>query len=145
MADSDPIQISSRLAVPRDELELRATRSSGPGGQHVNTSSTRVELVWDVAASPSLDDATRERLLTRLAPRLDTTGRLRLVAQAERSQYRNREAVIERFAEVVAAALVERKARKATKPSKASKRKRLDEKKKRGVLKEMRKKPGRDE
>lgn len=145
MADYDPIQISPRLAVPRDELELRATRSSGPGGQHVNTSSTRVELVWDVASSPSLDDVTRERLLTRLATRLDTTGKLRLVAQAERSQFRNREAVIERFAQVVAAALVERKARKATRPTKASKRKRLDEKKKRGVLKETRKKPGRDE
>lgn len=145
MADSDPIQISPRLAVPRDELELRATRSSGPGGQHVNTSSTRVELVWDVASSPSLDDATRERLLTRLANRLDTTGKLRLVAQAERSQFRNREAVIERFAQVVTAALVEQKARKATRPTKASKRKRLDEKKKRGVLKETRKKPVRDE
>ena len=145
MADSDPILISSRLAVPRDELELRATRSSGPGGQHVNTSSTRVELVWDVASSPSLDDAMRERLLTRLATRLDSSGKLRLVAQAERSQYRNREAVIERFAQVIAAALVEQKLRKATRPTKASKRKRLDEKKKRGVLKETRKKPGRDE
>ena len=85
-----------------------------------------MELVWDIAASPSLDDGLRAVLLARLETRVDTAGRLRLVAQGERSQYRNREAVIERFATVIAAALVERKKRKATKPTRASKARRLD-------------------
>ena len=141
MADSDPIRISSRLSVPRDELELRATRSGGPGGQHVNTSSTRIELTWDVATSPSLDDELRARLLARLATRLDGTGRLRLVAQGARSQLRNREEVLERFAAIIAAAMVEPKKRKATKPTKASKRARLDAKKKRSELKKQRGRP----
>ena len=141
MADFDPIRISSRLSVPRDELELRATRSGGPGGQHVNTSSTRIELTWDVATSPSLDDALRARLLARLATRLDGTGRLRLVAQGARSQLRNREEVLERFAGIIAAAMVEPKKRKATKPTKASKRARLDAKKKRSELKKQRGRP----
>ena len=138
MADGDLIRISARLAIPHDELELRATRSSGPGGQHVNTSSTRVELVWDVAGSPSLDDGMREVLMRRLATRLDSRGRIRLVAQAERSQLRNREAVIERFAETIAKALVEPKVRKATKPTRSSKMARLDSKKKRSQLKRQR-------
>ena len=77
----DILRLSARVAIPRDELTLRASRSGGPGGQHVNTSSTRIELVWNVLDSPSLDDATRAHLLTRLASRLDTRGALRLVAQ----------------------------------------------------------------
>ena len=76
MADSDPIEISAGVLVPREELVLRASRSSGPGGQHVNTSSTRIELVWDIAASPSLDDDTRARLLQRLASRVDSAGKM---------------------------------------------------------------------
>lgn len=141
MADGDPIRLSAHLEIPRDELLLKATRSGGPGGQHVNTSSTRIELVWDVASSPSLDESTRAHLLSRLATRLDTQGRLRLVAQAERSQYRNREEVLERFAEILMRALVVPKARKATKPSRASKLRRLDAKKHRGALKRDRKAP----
>lgn len=135
MADADPIEITPRLAIPRDEVTLRATRSGGPGGQHVNTSSTRIELTWSVADSPSLAPEQRERLLQRLAPRLDRHGTLRLVAQAERSQHRNREAVLERFAEVVAAALVVPKVRRATRPTAASKRARLDDKRKRSAIK----------
>lgn len=141
MADGDPIAISPSLAIPREELTLKATRSGGPGGQHVNTSSTRIELAWDVALSPSLDDETRAWLLHRLASRLDSAGRLRLVAQDERSQLRNREAVVERFAEIVRQALVRPKVRKATRPSKAAKAKRLDEKRKRGAVKRERRKP----
>ncbi|MEO5825908.1 MAG: alternative ribosome rescue aminoacyl-tRNA hydrolase ArfB [Gemmatimonadales bacterium] len=144
MADSDAIWISSRLELPRGELSLRATRSSGPGGQHVNTSSTRVELVWDVAESPSLNEHMRATLLRRLASRLDTSGRLRLVSQAERSQFRNREEVVERFTRMIAAALVEPKVRRATKPTKGSKERRITAKKRRGALKRDRRQTGED-
>lgn len=141
MADGDPIRLSAHLEIPRDELTLKATRSGGPGGQHVNTSSTRIELVWDVAASPSLDENTRSHLLARLSSRLDSQGRLRLVAQAERSQLRNREEVLERFADILTRALVVPKIRKATKVSRASKAKRLDAKKRRGAIKRERRPP----
>lgn len=141
MASDEPLRINDHLAIPMAEFELRATRSGGPGGQHVNTSSTRIELVWDVAASPSLDEAQRTRLLERLASRLDSAGRLRLVAQGERSQLRNREAVLARLATVVRQALVVPRKRKATRPTKASKEKRLTQKKQRGQLKRQRRQP----
>ena len=118
---------------------LRASRSSGPGGQHVNTSSTRVELTWNIAASPSLSPEQRERLLAKLAPRLDGGGTLRVVAQSERSQLRNRDEAVTRFAAIVAQALVVPKTRRPTRPTKAAKRERLDEKRKRGALKKERK------
>jgi ribosome-associated protein len=139
MSESDAIPITPRLAIPRDEVTLRATRSSGPGGQHVNTSSTRVELTWNVAASPSLSLEQRERLLAKLAPRLDGSGTLRVVAQSERSQLRNRDEAITRFAAIVAQALVVPKTRRPTRPTKAAKRERLDDKRKRGALKKERK------
>jgi ribosome-associated protein len=141
MPDNDGIAVSHALTVPRDELVFRASRSGGPGGQHVNTSSTRIELVWDVAASRSLSDHQRVYLLRRLATRLDSQGRLRLVSQDERSQLRNREAAIERFIDIVARALVVPKARKRTRPPKSSKRARLESKKKRGALKRDRRRP----
>ena len=141
MADSDPIEISAGVLVPREELVLRASRSSGPGGQHVNTSSTRIELVWDIAASPSIDDDMRARLMQRLASRVDSAGKIRLVAQSERSQLRNRDAVIERFGKMIRAALVEQKNRKATKPTRASKRKRIEAKKRRAAVKKQRQQP----
>lgn len=144
MADGDPIRLSAHLAIPREELVLKATRSGGPGGQHVNTSSTRIELVWDLAGSPSLDEPTRAHLLTRLASRLDSQGKLRLVAQSERSQYRNREEVIERFADLLVRALIVPKHRKPTKPTKASKTRRLDAKKHRGAIKRDRRPPSED-
>jgi len=139
MTESDAIPITPRLAIPRDEVTLRATRSSGPGGQHVNTSSTRVELTWNVTTSSSLTSEQRERLLTKLATRLDGTGTLRVVAQSERSQLRNREEAVTRFAAIVAQALVVPKTRRPTRPSKAAKRERLDDKRKRGALKKERK------
>lgn len=139
MADDDWIEVTPALRIPRGELVLRASRSGGPGGQHVNTSSTRIELTWDVAGSLSLPDETRAWLLRRLATRLDTTGQLRLVAQEERSQLRNREAVLQRFRDVIARAMVVPKTRKATRPSKAAKRARLDDKKRRAAIKQERK------
>lgn len=141
MPETDPVEVTPALRVPRDELELRASRSSGPGGQHVNKTSSRIELVWDVAASPTLDDRQRARLLARLGARLDSTGRLRIVAQEERSQWRNREAALARFAEVVAQALAVPKARKPTRIPRAAKRARLDAKKQRGALKRDRQRP----
>ena len=110
------LDVSPELRVPFAELEFRASRSGGPGGQHVNTSSTRVELTWDVARSPSLSEEQRRHLLARLASRLDGTGRLRVVSSATRSQLRNREDATERLREVVASALVIPKTRKRTRP-----------------------------
>jgi ribosome-associated protein len=141
MGESDRIRVSATLNVPRDELVFRASRSGGPGGQHVNTSSTRIELVWDVGASPSLDSHQRVYLMQRLASRLDSQGKLRLVAQNERSQFRNREAAIARFVAVVARALAVPKHRKPTRPPGSSKRARLESKKKRGALKRDRRRP----
>ena len=130
--------VSPALAIPQAELEVRATRSAGPGGQHVHTSSTRIEVVWDVAASPTLGDEQRARLLARLASRLDTSGRLRVVAGTRRSQLQNREAALARLAELVAAALVVPKRRRPTKPTRASKERRLSEKRRRGEKKRER-------
>lgn len=142
MTDDALVHVTEALAIPRAELEFRATRSGGPGGQHVNTSSTRIELVWDVAASPSLDDGQRELLLAKLANRLDAAGRLRLVAQAERSQLQNREAALARFVTLVRQGLVVPKRRRATRPTKASKERRLKSKRERGAIKRERRRKG---
>lgn len=138
MPSSDGVRINARLTIPRGELVLRATRSGGPGGQHVNTSSTRIELTWSVAESPSLTDAQRERLLDKLASRLDGEGRLRIVSQEERSQLRNREEAVERFREVVREALVVPRKRKPTRPTAASKERRLKVKRERSARKRER-------
>ena len=151
MASSEPgdsaawLVVSPELRIPRSELEYRASRSGGPGGQHVNTSSTRIEVWWDVAGSVALDEVQRERLLTRLATRLDGAGRLRLVSGATRSQLKNRAEVTERLAEVVARALHVPKPRKKTKPSRAAKAARLEAKRRRSSLKESRRRGGRDD
>jgi ribosome-associated protein len=137
-ADDGALRITPALSIPRAELTYRATRAGGPGGQHVNTSSTRVELTWDVAASPSLDDEQRGRIIRRLGRRIDSSGVLRMTDATTRSQHRNRERVTERFAELVAGAFVERKKRRPTKPSRAAKQARLEEKKKRSQTKKLR-------
>jgi ribosome-associated protein len=143
MSDDEPLEIGPDLRLPRAELEYRASRSGGPGGQHVNTSSTRVEVWWNVAASPALSEEQRTRLLAALAPRLDGEGRLRLVSSGSRSQLRNREDVTERLREVVARALIVPKRRKATKPSRAAKAARLEAKRRRSALKrDRRRRPG---
>jgi len=124
--------------VPDSELEIRATRAGGPGGQHVNKASTRVEVVWDVAASPSLTADQRALLQQRLASRLDRRGRLRVVADEHRSQLRNREAAVGRLKALVAGALRPRKRRVPTKPTAASRERRIDEKRRRGEKKRER-------
>ena len=139
------LEITPALLLPIAELDYRATRSGGPGGQHVNTSSTRVEVWWDVATSPTLSEEQRARLLERLASRLDGEGRLRVVASDSRSQHRNREAATERLRELVAAALVVRKPRKRTRPTRASKTARLEAKRRRAAVKRDRRQPRHDE
>jgi ribosome-associated protein len=133
------------FTVPDAELRFRATRAGGPGGQHVNTSSTRVEVVWDVAASPSLTDAQRERLLRKLSSRIDSRGRLRVAAGERRSQLQNRQAAQERLNTLVAEALRRRRPRKPTKPSKAAVERRLTEKRRRRQRKHERRPPGRED
>lgn len=118
-----------------EELSFRATRSGGPGGQHVNTSATRVELRWNVAESPSLSDEQRRRLLERLGSRIDARGYLRVVADERRSQLRNREAAVARLNSLVSDALKQLKKRKKTRPPRAAAEKRLDEKRHRGNVK----------
>ena len=92
MADSRFLNIAPDVAVPRSELEYRASRSSGPGGQHVNTASTRIELLWNLEESRVLSDEQRARLRTRLASRLDSMGNVRVVASTRRSQQQNKQA-----------------------------------------------------
>lgn len=127
--------------IPDAELEIRATRAGGPGGQHVNKASTRVEVVWDVAGSPSLPADLKNRLLTRLRTRLDSRGRLRVVAAETRSQGRNRDAAVERLRALVAAALRPRKRRIPTTPSAAARERRLQEKRRRATIKRDRRAP----
>ena len=135
---SDPRPV---FIIPEHELEYQASRSGGPGGQHVNTSSTRVEVWWDVAGSPSLSTEQRQRLLTKLAAKLDTSGRLRVVSGASRSQLQNRKDVTARLERLVHAALVVPKARRKTKPSRAARERRLADKKAHAAKKQRRRSP----
>lgn len=126
---SDALQVTDSLAIPRTELVYRASRSGGAGGQHVNTSSTRIEVLWDFRRSAALDDRQKSRISARLGARIDSDGMLRVVAGNRRSQLQNRVAAEERLAELVAEALHVAKARKRTRPTRASKEKRLTSKK----------------
>ena len=130
--------INSELYLPQSEVVYRTARSSGPGGQHVNKNETQVELLFDVAHSSSLSDDQRRRILSKLKNIIDSEGVLHLTSQSERSQLRNREMVTARFQEVLAAALRVPKKRRPTKPTAASKAKRLDSKKRRGQIKQLR-------
>ena len=138
MAKEGTLQITGSVSIPRHELEFRASRAGGAGGQHVNTSSTRIELLWNLTSTQALDDETRARVAAKLASRLDGQGILRVVSSARRSQTQNREAAEERLAELVRGALAVPRRRKATKPTRASKEARLGEKKKRGETKRQR-------
>lgn len=135
---SEALEVTEAVSIPRSELVARATRSGGPGGQHVNTSSTRIELLWNVRNTRALDDAARERVLTKLASRLDGEGWLRIVSSEYRSQLRNREEAERRLAETVRRALAVPRKRKRTKPPRAAVERRLEEKRRRGEVKRMR-------
>ena len=127
-----------KFTIPLEELSFRASRSGGPGGQHVNTSATRVEVRWNVAESPSLSDEQRQRLLERLGGRVDARGYVRVVADERRSQLRNREAAVERLNSLVSDALKQPKKRRKTRPPRAAAVKRLDGKRRRGNVKRER-------
>jgi ribosome-associated protein len=130
MADEtvDGVRVNESVVIPRDELVTRASRSGGAGGQHVNTSSTRIELVWNVQASRALTDEQRERVMRKLSSRLDGDRNLRVVASDRRSQRQNRESAEVRMADLVRDALVVPKKRRPTKPSRAAKQARLESK-----------------
>lgn len=132
------LRVNDELAIPLAELSYRATRAGGPGGQHVNTSSTRVELEWNVDASAALSDAQRTRIRERLANRIDSSGTLRLASASSRSQHQNREDVTARLGRLVADALKERAKRRRTKVPRRAKEARLKEKKQRSDVKKLR-------
>jgi ribosome-associated protein len=136
------LDIGAERPLPESELEFRATRSGGPGGQHVNTSSTRVELVFDLEGSPTLTEAERARAARRLRRRLDADGRVRVVAQDERSQLRNRRLATERFCDLMRAALAPPPPpRRPTAPTRAARAERLESKRREGERKRLRRPP----
>ena len=133
--ERESIRVTSRVSVPLGEIELRVSRSSGPGGQHANTAETRVEAVFDVEASATLSETQKRRVVERAGPVL------RAVAQDERSQSRNRELALERLAERLRAALRVERRRVPTKPSAAARERRLEAKKHRANVKQQRRPP----
>jgi ribosome-associated protein len=139
--DDDGLVVSPRLRIPKHEIHESASRSSGPGGQHVNKSETRVTLRWSVRDSAVLDPGQRRRLLARLAHRLTRRGQLVVHAQRFRSRARNRAMARERMAELVRDALQVRRSRVATGPSRASVRRRLESKRRRSAVKHTRRPP----
>lgn len=135
------IEINERVSIPEDELRLTATRSSGPGGQHVNKVSTRIVLEFDLAASPSLSSAQKRRIRERLGTRISEKGRMRLSCQRHRSQAANRREVVERFANLLREALKPRRRRVRTRIPADERRRRLEQKRRRAQLKRQRKPP----
>ena len=144
MDDSTYLNVTPTVAIPRHELQYRASRSGGPGGQHVNTSSTRIELLWNLPESRAVTEEQRDRLRAKLAARLDADGMLRVVASDRRSQQQNRQAADERLVSLIKHALHVPKARRATKPTRASKERRLSDKKRNAQRKRDRGRPDAD-
>jgi ribosome-associated protein len=135
MTSAESIRVTKSVVVPVAEIELRTSRSSGPGGQHAQKSETRVEAVFDVEASSALTDAQKRRVVAKAGPVL------RAIAQDERSQLRNRELATERLVAALRDALFVQRRRVPTKPSAAAKARRVDEKKRRGEIKRLRRQP----
>ena len=133
---ADELRIDERLSIPLGEIELRASRSSGPGGQHANVTASRVEAVFDVEASAVLDESQKARLAERAGPVLTA------VAQDTRGQARNRELALQRLAEKIAAGLAVPRRRRPTKPTRASRRRRLEQKRRTADRKRARRRPG---
>jgi len=134
--ERESIRVTRSVVLPLAEVELRFSRSSGPGGQHANTSNTRVEAVFDVESSQALTDAQKRRVRERVG------GVLRAVAQDERSQWRNRELALERLVDQLRAALRVERRRVPTKPSAAAREQRLEGKRRRAATKRLRRRPG---
>ena len=137
--DETHLCINDQLSIPLAELRFRFTPSSGPGGQHANRSATRVELFFDVANSPSLSDAQRERVLAEIKTHIDGEGVLRMVSQVSRSQVQNRQEVTARFQELLIQALKFRKRRRATRVPRAERERRRGEKRRQSEKKQRRK------
>ncbi|HMA28083.1 MAG: alternative ribosome rescue aminoacyl-tRNA hydrolase ArfB [Solirubrobacterales bacterium] len=131
----DGIRVAEGTVIPLDEIELRASRSSGPGGQHANVTASRIEAVFDVEASQALDDRQRDLLRRRLGDRVTA------VAQDARSQARNRELALERLREKLAAGLRRPKPRRPTRPSRAARQRRLEQKRRTSERKRERRRP----
>jgi ribosome-associated protein len=132
------VRVARGVDIPLEEIELRASRSSGPGGQHANVTASRIEAVFDVAASRSLSDEQKRRVMARCGPRVTA------VAQDARGQSRNRELALERLRERLATALHVPRSRRATKPTKASRERRLESKRRAGERKAARRRPPAD-
>jgi ribosome-associated protein len=135
----DGLQLGRHGAIPLREVTVRATRSSGPGGQHANVTASRIEASFDVAASGSLTDEQKRRIMARLGPRVVA------VAQDERSQARNRELALERLRQRLVGALAVRRTRKPTRPTGAAERRRLEAKRRQAERKRARRPPTRDD
>jgi ribosome-associated protein len=133
--ERESIQVTRSVSLPRSEIDYRFSRSSGPGGQHAQKSDTRVEASFDVEASSALSEAQKRRVLGKAGPVL------RAIAQDERSQWRNRELATERLVESLRQALRVPRRRRPTKPTKASKERRLEQKRRRGDVKRLRRPP----
>jgi ribosome-associated protein len=131
----EALVVNEELAIPLSEIELRASRSSGPGGQHANVTASRIEAVFEVAASPTLTDEQRRRIVERLGDRVTA------VAQDARSQARNRELALERLRERLATALVRPRKRRPTTPSRAARERRLEQKRRTSERKAQRRRP----
>ena len=129
------LDVRPGLTIPADEIEVRASRSSGPGGQHANVTASRIEVSFDVSASSTLTDEQKRRVMARCGPVV------RAVAQETRSQRRNRELALERLAGRIAKALAVQRPRKKTRPTRAAKDRRLQQKKRRGETKRLRGRP----
>ncbi len=133
------LRINDRLTIPLEEIELRAMRSSGPGGQHANVTASRIEAVFEIPASAALSDTERERLSRRYGSRVTA------VAQDARGQARNRELALERLAAKIAAGLRVPKTRRPSRPTRASKERRITAKRQRSDIKRNRRRPSRDD
>ena len=138
MADQPDLHITDTVTIPMSELQFHFSRSSGPGGQHVNRTATQVELTFDVQGSASLDETQRARVLSKLKSAIDSRGVLHLTCQATRSQFRNRAEVTERFQHMLRQALHVPKPRRPTRPGRAAVERRLLEKRHIGMLKQKR-------
>ena len=145
MPDPPDLQITDTVAVPLSELRYQFSRSGGPGGQHVNRTETQVELTFDVRGTPSLTDSQRARVLAKLDSAVDSRGVLHLTCQTTRSQARNRAEVTERFQRLLRQALHVPKSRRATRPHRAAVERRLQEKRRAGMLKQARQRQRPDE
>jgi len=136
--EGDAIRVTQTVAIPRSELVVRATRSGGPGGQHVNTSSTRIEITWDVMRTRSLTEEERTRVVARLGARVSDQGTVRVVASDSRSQRQNRERAESRLSDLIRRALAVPKARKRTRVPRGAVESRLESKRRLGERKRQR-------